>query len=949
MNAPLQPLREARRVWFFLAFAAVLALSLYFRAAGLFRGLDQDIVHHPDSSKQVMRLQNYLHENYVVYYDDLFYDGYPYGLNRVDEGLIRLIRAATLPLVRLSVPAVLPPAIPSRHELFYWGRSLRVLYGMLAVLLLYAAARRWGTGRVPALAAAAVYGFAPLGATVAHSVTGDIGVDLFIAFALYFVVRYAVSGRWTWLGAVGLACGMGFSCKFQGLLGIWMAAVPLLLGLWKQVKPLRSFLGGGSATAGGVLLGVLLANPAFFLDPSKTWKYMWKNFAFIQHYGVSGDFLQKPFMERAAFGLSHNVPFIVGCIGIVLMLFGLLALLLAIGAAIGTLRKQSPPKAGEQRRTWVELGITTFPWMALLLATALKPAVQPFHFSFLIPPLALCLAFRLQGAASRRIPCRLLAAILLALVLVEALATSFRESFFWRQMEIKKESARFSKAIFGTAAYGIARHEGRHLIKHFYAEPSTLPVFRNRPSGLKNQQDGWWKRQIQLPVPSIPYPEYTTWMFLNGAVFPRNDRLFLVPATGAGLTPERQDGEGQPLLLPTDSRKGEWVERTLVFDEPPAGVQLGLRTGRHPAKVEVEATGVRRRQVLLPSHEQMVLPLENLTARYSFIARRSGERTVWIATLRIRSQLGPVWATVLTRPEEQAVYHHYGPRPEEAEAFPMPPFDEARVAEEMQTLLYLEEDVPFEVPVDAQPLPGSHIPLAAGAYVWQAHVENKGDHPTRLKLSWGPHDLPFSSQMRHPLLPAGAASNIQWRFEKGFVPYEASLSVSSDHPGLWIHSWALKPDVSALSDWRPEKVRPAEPSIPLDVRYPGLGVIRGVDFIATTDEQGARRFLYAVGVELEDGIAHKTFHETAIFLHIRNEANELLGTLDLSLSDASFSPKAIVWKSNTLDLPPGRYTLSGGLYTPQTRKQIPFAAGTGPRLSDKHHAFLITEFILEAP
>ena len=72
-----------------MAFAAVVLAAVAFRGAGLWHGLGQDIVFHPDEPKQVMRLESYLHGHYVHHAGNLFYDGYPYGLNRVDEAFLR--------------------------------------------------------------------------------------------------------------------------------------------------------------------------------------------------------------------------------------------------------------------------------------------------------------------------------------------------------------------------------------------------------------------------------------------------------------------------------------------------------------------------------------------------------------------------------------------------------------------------------------------------------------------------------------------------------------------------------------------------------------------------------------------------------------------------------------------------------------------------------------------
>lgn len=68
----------------------IFLLALYLRISGIFRGLgEQGSLFHPDEAKQILALFNFLNGDYVRYYGSLFYDGYPYGLNHLDEYLLR--------------------------------------------------------------------------------------------------------------------------------------------------------------------------------------------------------------------------------------------------------------------------------------------------------------------------------------------------------------------------------------------------------------------------------------------------------------------------------------------------------------------------------------------------------------------------------------------------------------------------------------------------------------------------------------------------------------------------------------------------------------------------------------------------------------------------------------------------------------------------------------------
>lgn len=308
----------------------ILIVGAYFRASGLFRGLERGVVFHPDSPKQVRVLDNYLHGNYVQYYDSRFYDGYPYGLNRADEMLIRGATGALLPLTRMLDTGQDVVRMPSRHDLFYWGRVLRLLYGLVVVCIVYATVMRLSRHVWSALTAAALYAVAPIGVAVSHSVTGDIGVDLFLAVALYCASVYSMGGRFRWMAAFAAACGMAFACKFQGMLGLWVGGIILLGGMQGARSPVRLLLHQVSVMVVSFVAGIIALNPALMLQPEKTWRNMRINFTFIRDYGVSAEILEKPLPARICFGLRNNISLVTGALGYVMLFLSAAALLLSL-------------------------------------------------------------------------------------------------------------------------------------------------------------------------------------------------------------------------------------------------------------------------------------------------------------------------------------------------------------------------------------------------------------------------------------------------------------------------------------------------------------------------------------------------------------------------------------------------------------------------------------------
>lgn len=231
-----------------LGIALTLIVALYLRSAGLMRGLNEGFIFHPDVPKQVHALSNYLHGNYIWYVGSRFYDGYPYGLNHVDEWIIRMVYLFIRPIHdHLNIESVRLDH-PAGAALYFWVRCLRLIYGMIVVILGLLVSRRLFQSRPAALAAAFLLALAPLSFTVTHFATGDIGVDLFIAAMLAALCAYARNRFGRWLLLAGFFCGCAFACKYQGALGFFMIGMILLLEAVFASGGIRAFFrNSGSA------------------------------------------------------------------------------------------------------------------------------------------------------------------------------------------------------------------------------------------------------------------------------------------------------------------------------------------------------------------------------------------------------------------------------------------------------------------------------------------------------------------------------------------------------------------------------------------------------------------------------------------------------------------------------------------------------------------------------
>lgn len=905
-----------------IALLMILILAAYFRSAGLFRGLGEGAIFHPDSPKQVAMLRNYLHGHHVVYYDSWFYDGYPYGLNRLDELIIRSARAIGEPIRSWTHPHLPTPQPPLHLDLFFWGRVLRVLYGLLTVGLLYAIVRRFGGSRFSGLIAALLYAVAPLGSTVTHSVTGDIGLDLFLPAAIWCIAGYVYSGKTRWFLLFGFFCGFAFSCKYQGALALWIPASFALFSVLVNRRLFLSMLGNGLAVLPGFLAGAAVGIPPLLVNPKTTWQDMRINFRNIQGYNAPEGYFEQPLNQRLWYGLSTNLPFVLRCLGWGLTILCVAALAWAV---LRLWKERTESQAQILRSNAMRMAIVSFPFVALMLSTALKPHIQGFHFSFLAPVMALCAALILDDVFIRRpgLLLRSLAALVAASALTESICAMQKETYFWKQDEIRNYGTTFTQQVFKSPPPVSADLDVGNVLKHFYAEPAEMPVFRNRPSVVVSPHAKWWLAAHQLPVPCVPWPVAQSWMFVNGPVFPVSDRMFAVPSSGPGsLYRECTCCERPPLAVITGGACGWAIERALVFDQPSETLRLGLRTGRWPARYEFKTGGNWHSGFLLPQSQSII----ELPARPAYAFPAQNHRPgAYIFDFKARAQLGPVWVTVLNDPREIALFEFSGPDPKSLPDNLLSDLSEVELSGILQRLRYIEggrrtpaEDGSFTL-CDHMP------PLAAGTYMLTAEVHNPG---AAQSLEFTLKDYSDDSRRRawHTAILKQGTQNVSWKFAKSFTPYDGEIVLTTDAEGVVIERWEIKPDLDGESFSRPVVEAEDNPIKPLDIgiHFPGIGTLERLYFPETL--AGGEPFLHSTQWTLDEKIRHSTFHEAMVFIHLRNEEGQRVASFDYLLRAASLATNRMVWREDLLppDLPPGTYYIEGGLFSHFSRKRYPF-------------------------
>lgn len=925
-----------RRVFFVLGLLLIMLTGAYFRSSGLFRGLDKGVVFHPDAPKQVMALGNYLRGNYVQYFGSWFYDGYPYGLNRVDELVLRAISpfpnwvADTLtPADGLSDPS-------TRSVLYYYVRVLRVIYGCLTILLICLAARAGGLSRWFSLLAAVLYAIAPLGAAVTHSATGDVGVDLFVGFLLLAFALYMRTGRQGFCFLMGMSIGMAFACKYQGLLGGWLPGMFVLMEFVKKKYGWRKFVSRALLGLSGFLIGALLLIPGLWIDFDRAWDDMRINFVNIRNYNIPETFAANGFFERIQYGLSRNFMEVIDHLGSLESLIVLLVLGFAIAvvakrvylARRPQLRKANVSDVHNDERMLFWAIQASFVFVTLLLATALKPAVQPFHFSFLLPVMALCSAFGVSLLYGSRYRLAKLFSIVFVVVLVyQSFAGVLKEDYFWRRSELTGHGRRYADDVIGDSGYGVNRFKGDDLVKRFFAEPSRLSAFRNRGSGVR-APNPWWNEYSYLPVPAVMAGVQGNWVFMDGAQFPRDSRTLLSPAVGRGVV-TRLDAEGRALVTgrfpwSSDGR----ILKTLVFESVPDRFFIGLRTGQFPSRYDIEVGGQRYSGFMLPDRERIIEVRQPKLDYHTLLYRE-----VCGVGFRGESQVGPLWVSMIPDEEHLALYQAYGANASRHfQSSPVHTIPEGKWEMAKQALLdlpYLQSTESVKIGSGWQALgSGDTMVLPGGGYYLELEW-NDVKEPLELEFVLRYADLKSLGQPQMFSI-VGGDSITGLFFEKNFWPFEVIPSVRLRSEGeVALRSWSIRPSLDKVKQWQPTEAAVGEHNDEAFLfEMPGLGRVLAINIEPNR---------YCVDLVLSPDVDHRDFYETFLFIHLLNEEGEHSYVLDKPLRKCSFDSRSLWWELPAISQ--GEYRLIAGLFNSRTGKRFALRGGEGVRVNrDKRFA-----------
>ncbi|MBU0944952.1 MAG: glycosyltransferase family 39 protein [Proteobacteria bacterium] len=734
-------------------------LALYFRLSGVFRGLaDQGSIFHPDEPKQIVALFNFLNGEYVRYYGSLFYDGYPYGLNHLDEYLLR-------PLLFFF-----GPDIPNHFLLYYYARLLRVVYGLVTMAIAYPLVYRLVKDRSSALLAMFLLAIAPLSITVTHFATGDIGVDLFTALCFLFLLWYRDKiHKKIWLVASGLAVGAAFASKYNGLL-VGMVPAMVLCFEFQQHKDYRLFAQRCLLLMTGAMLGTALFTPNLLLDPSTTLTNMFANFEFIKNYNVPEEILVKPWLERALLGFKNNSLYIIASLGYTVCLSSLVGLVFAVKKYFSCL---PAPKSSDCSQNILLLAMALFPLFSLCIALSGKYVVQPFHFSYLQLPLIVvtCTLFSILRTSHSRVV-RSCSILMVTLLIVEFAQVSWKENFFWRLEDNAFLAQNLPSTIYDREAFYTHRSAP---IRSLYLEPFGNSVFRNHNHEAKGPDASFWNTIEVAPLPQVANPLGKNWIFLNGPTFPRNERMLQIQGQGHGQT----------------------IKRYLVLPAGQPIPTLGIRSGSYATSVTLDFGGTTA-FVKLEAHQQKVLTLKPKKWKVSG-GRTTDEEKVSIIPLEISVPHNDIWVTLLISEKEKSLFTLFGGGQDAPPSIPekIPAELEKEYFSALSRVRYLESSPSWRVATGKR-IPMWEVALPAGSYKLISEVEGLVDESTiTIELEDAKGEL-YRQQQQSFQIKKGI-QRIEYSFSKPFVPYQGRLVISGLSGTCHIHTFKLFPDYRKLS------------------------------------------------------------------------------------------------------------------------------------------------------
>lgn len=914
----------------------IILIAFYTRSAGLFRGLGNEYVFHPDSPKQVTALWHYLNYRYVWYLDSPYYDGYPYGLNHLDEWIIRSVYNLINPLYMHLFPTSEKLGVPSGFLLYCIARILRLIYSISVLIITFFVAKYLLHSWWYPLTTIFLLAIAPLSYTVTHAATGDIGINLFLSAMLLVLCFYSRYNKQFLLIIAGLFCGFAFASKYQGALGFFIIISYLFLQNRYAQKKLYYFITNSFLPFFGFISGTIIATPAFFINAKQTFQDMYKNFIFIKNSTVDEIFSNKPFFEKMWLGLSKNIPFVVTGLGIIFFFLAIVGVIFLTVNMQKTFKRkitdkiQSPPIL----LLWT---ISIFPFFVLLISTSLKINVQIIHFSFLELPLCLGASYALMYIFMNfKIIGKIVSPIFFLIAVFEMFFQMHHEMYFWSRQDSAYAAKVYAENICNKPLGVSRKSSSSNIIKKFFLEKGNISIFRNGLQSITYQEAHFWERLQIAPVPSIPFPFSLQWIFINGPVFPRNDRMFEVKA-------------------------GKKVKKELVFYEKIPEIYIGIRSSNLPLEAYINLGGTTEK-INIEANSQKMIKLSPF--KWKKINKKNQNYEVYIVPITITSKLGNSWITVLSNEKDRIWYNVFGAHSLKGTNYIINEFNTEEIVRKVKETAYFNNDQKeiHLIVTNGLSISPKPMPLAAGEYILECEVVGFDEKNT---INIEVKDPAFlyspSKKNKKTFQITKGRQTIVYSFFKQFAPYEINIYLENIIGNCAIGSWRLLPDTKIilqdLSSFFQTGKQPLWFShYPSFIEYKEKKV-KGVSFGEILTLTG---FIFpeeiVAGEKFEYGFRFhllnyniKDILEVGVFVQLLDKNNNIVKGYDFALNHACFGKAPLLYPLHGIvpkNVKPGTYNLAMGIFNTRTRKRFPISAGKGNTFKIDKKAIIIQNVIV---
>ncbi len=897
---------------FLSIFLLILLAGFYVRSAGLFRGLENGYVFHPDAPKQVNAINHYIKGEYVWYVDSWFYDGYPLFLNHIDEWAIRTLH----PLVQVLHDLFLPdtPLLQNWHEgsLYYLARSLRVFYGMMALLLLYPVARRTGLGHENSLFALLLVALAPVSAAVTHSATGDVGVDLF-AVSVLAILALHQKQRSLWLFfAAGVLSAFAFAAKYHGAMACIPVAVYGIAMTAQGEMKIRSLFKAGVLSFAGFLAGTALAIPQLLWATERTWSDMTTNFRRISAYKIPDQIADQPLWIKAQYSFMNNVPMLAGNTGI---LFSLLTVAGALFVIIRAYRK----KPGKNPRSKPQLALITaivaFFILSVVLSLVFKVAVQPFHFSFLVPLMAvLTVSLLAQLWDCGSITARVATAFIALALVFESTSAITSETFFWKRDDTKPIADNFFSETFKHNAYSEDLETTRkgfkkETIRNFTVEYENPAVFRNPERLVRIKSGRFWNELSVPPAPCVSFQDSSHWISASGPAFPRNDRMIAVD-------------------------NSHNYSRHVIFRSRPAELVIGIRSTDIPLLCNINGGGIRKTAELEPDSAAV---LRFPWPKYRKQTDRGNGNAVYLVPFSISVKAGRASVRVLPSRSEIQHFRIFSGDPKRGDRLDYADWVRHDLPAHIAQTRFLDSELktlPTFSPEETYRLFPDDAFLPCGRYRLVVNCIPVRE-TTRVNVElFDKRGLSRLIAEEKDIVLAPGKESFEYVFTKPFAPHLCNLRVRCLSGQIMIKSWEIRPQAermaAELRTFAESDVRPAWLH-----RYPtqtsgfdkkgcephrfenGITVLK-VHAPREAGSNGAFRVAVLAEVNRPGKVNWK---EDLLVFRLKSIKTRKSHSINIPVWKLSYSPemKILIPKEMPEDIKPGRYTILMGMVNARTR------------------------------